>query len=752
MPTSHTLTGDLSDVVGTGFPRDSVWVTIKTNLGDNPVFDSTGEQIRFPRHRFALPRNAQFSKSLWSTAALTNPTGYQYGVEVEWPDGAGGTGKKRWFSGWFSLTADKDMSELDYGPMVPPEYYPELTVARDEAVAAKTDAEAAQAAAEAAQAAAEAVGNTNDTIMAGVASDSGSAFSSVLLASYASTAVAGVSATQVVMRKLEHGESARIGVASDSTADATNEWPYLLGQLLGSDYPSHTVRWHPAAAGGAGYDAPVTIQTGSGGTPPILDVYNQSTAGTNSYQWQGANFTAQFVAPDLDLLLIAAGHNEGLFTGDPLALGHPRQQFRLRVMAVAEAVRLHSPRTQIALVAQHGWQDGLGDMGAKRDELRELAVARGYGFFDLYQQWADAPDSSSWFVDNVHLNLAGETFYAEVIKAGFRYAPLMEPRPQSPSALLETVTSLADDLVLPLGATAPLGWSASNCTISRDTTNYEGQRGYAVRLQRTAGGAESRIFRALLNSTQIAAVRGDWVTVAVRQRRPAAGLVNRFVGTVALSDGVTTSKTLGDDFSSGDFMWRVLAHEVSASATLLTASIYPDSTTDGSMADPDITVDRIVVLPGLHLAGWGNPAGLRPVRNAARFEALYVGDGAMTSAPNLDLDAATGVVRTFRFTTAGVVRWILNAQNAETGSNVGSDLLWQARTDAGGFIATAMTMKRQTGAVVFDGTHIKAPRFATASRPNAVTAGEGAQIYDTDLSKPLWSNGTAWCDATGATA
>lgn len=184
MPTSHTLTGDLSDVVGTGFPRDSVWVTIKTNLGDNPVFDSAGEQIRFPRHRFALPRNAQFSKSLWSTAALTNPTGYQYGVEVEWPDGAGGTGKKRWFSGWFSLTADKDMSELDYGPMVPPEYYPELTVARDEAVAAKTDAEAAQAAAEAAQAAAEAVGNTNDTIMAGVASDSGSAFSSVLLASY----------------------------------------------------------------------------------------------------------------------------------------------------------------------------------------------------------------------------------------------------------------------------------------------------------------------------------------------------------------------------------------------------------------------------------------------------------------------------------------------------------------------------------------------------------------------------------------
>lgn len=228
MPTSHTLTGDLSDVVGTGFPRDSVWVTIKTNLGDNPVFDTAGEQIRFPRHRFALPRNAQFSKSLWSTAALTNPTGYQYGIEVEWPDGAGGTGKKRWFSGWFSLTADKDMSELDYGPMVPPEYYPELTIARDEAVAAKTDAEAAQAAAEAAQAAAEAVGNTNDTIMAGVASDSGSAFSSVLSASTAAQiAAARVAADVVVSATVADGETYTIDPATGGvfvltlTGDAT---------------------------------------------------------------------------------------------------------------------------------------------------------------------------------------------------------------------------------------------------------------------------------------------------------------------------------------------------------------------------------------------------------------------------------------------------------------------------------------------------------------------------------------------------
>jgi hypothetical protein len=38
---------------------------------------------------------------------------------------------------------------------------------------------------------------------------------------------------------------------------------------------------------------------------------------------------------------------------------------------------------------------------------------------------------------------------------------------------------------------------------------------------------------------------------------------------------------------------------------------------------------------------------------------------------------------------------------------------------------------------------------ATASRPSAVTAGAGAQIYDTTLGIPLWSNGTVWRNASG---
>lgn len=39
---------------------------------------------------------------------------------------------------------------------------------------------------------------------------------------------------------------------------------------------------------------------------------------------------------------------------------------------------------------------------------------------------------------------------------------------------------------------------------------------------------------------------------------------------------------------------------------------------------------------------------------------------------------------------------------------------------------------------------------ATADRPDPTLIGAGYMIFDSDLGKPIWSNGTAWVDATGA--
>lgn len=39
---------------------------------------------------------------------------------------------------------------------------------------------------------------------------------------------------------------------------------------------------------------------------------------------------------------------------------------------------------------------------------------------------------------------------------------------------------------------------------------------------------------------------------------------------------------------------------------------------------------------------------------------------------------------------------------------------------------------------------------ATGARPAAATQGVGVSFYDLTLSKPIWSDGTNWRDASGA--
>lgn len=46
---------------------------------------------------------------------------------------------------------------------------------------------------------------------------------------------------------------------------------------------------------------------------------------------------------------------------------------------------------------------------------------------------------------------------------------------------------------------------------------------------------------------------------------------------------------------------------------------------------------------------------------------------------------------------------------------------------------------------------VRAGQYTTAARPAASTAGAGAMVYDTTLSKPIWSNGSVWKDAAGTT-
>lgn len=100
--------------------------------------------------------------------------------------------------------------------------------------------------------------------------------------------------------------------------------------------------------------------------------------------------------------------------------------------------------------------------------------------------------------------------------------------------------------------------------------------------------------------------------------------------------------------------------------------------------------------------------------------------------------------------TAGSARWdIAVSGDAESGSNAGSNLVVAGYSDAGAKLADYFTVRRSDGRVSFAApAQLKA--YTTATRPSASSAGAGAAIFDTTLGHPVWSDGTAWKDATGA--
>lgn len=76
----------------------------------------------------------------------------------------------------------------------------------------------------------------------------------------------------------------------------------------------------------------------------------------------------------------------------------------------------------------------------------------------------------------------------------------------------------------------------------------------------------------------------------------------------------------------------------------------------------------------------------------------------------------------------------------------GGTLQWGSGT-----AAADVTLARLTAAVIGTaaGQGFRAGTTTTTGRPTPASMGAGTQLFDTDLKKPIWSDGTAWRDASG---
>lgn len=86
--------------------------------------------------------------------------------------------------------------------------------------------------------------------------------------------------------------------------------------------------------------------------------------------------------------------------------------------------------------------------------------------------------------------------------------------------------------------------------------------------------------------------------------------------------------------------------------------------------------------------------------------------------------------------------WNYEATNTQFGTSNTARMTITADGDVGIGTVTPGCALDVVGAV-------RAGSYASGSRPSPAAVGAGAQIYDTTLSKPIWSDGTNWRDASG---
>lgn len=79
-------------------------------------------------------------------------------------------------------------------------------------------------------------------------------------------------------------------------------------------------------------------------------------------------------------------------------------------------------------------------------------------------------------------------------------------------------------------------------------------------------------------------------------------------------------------------------------------------------------------------------------------------NGQTAGTVSLYLEGDTSQAKQLGFTTTGVIRWAIASNSAaESGSNAGSDLVIYRYSDAGAYIATALSIARSTGAITIGG-------------------------------------------------
>lgn len=226
--------------------------------------------------------------------------------------------------------------------------------------------------------------------------------------------------------------------------------------------------------------------------------------------------------------------------------------------------------------------------------LRELALAGGFGFVDVWRAFTDwelypgqqtlTPGGS--VPDLTHPNDAGYELWATTVwNAMLRATAQGTPRPQMPSPLLVPVAKnylRSGDCAVWTQSTGPDDWKPTNITYTKDFTNTAtALPGFSTKLACTAAAAgyDSQD----ITGPELAELAGQWVTLAALWRNNGSDIQAGVIKLLDTNDTDTITYTSPtSDEGLGAFYWRTITVRLRSNIKKLTVRRYADTGGDGA--------------------------------------------------------------------------------------------------------------------------------------------------------------------------
>lgn len=394
-------------------------------------------------------------------------------------------------------------------------------------------------------------------------------------------------------------------VNSDSTGNETNEWVYLFAQWLATNYPVYTVRYRIWNTSTFDYDAPISINVGSG--IYNLDIFNFAIGGTTPKYMLAKYFTKackniinQAIYPNtstsVDLLIMNHGHN---------IYHRSKEQAEFMYADGLESIlSIHNSCSVIGIKQNPLRDDNTAE--SKHNAVENYILKRGIALANVYSKFIKLNKIPSLYADNVHPSTGlgtqesptGTRLFLEsiiehlsktVIKSGLAFNSKF-------NLTKKNLLPNGDFSIWTTPTNPPDGWTCSYCTPSQDSINFEN---IAIQksLKVVSNGTGSAFVEYIVPSYILNSVKGKFLTLSARMYINSAntdgnsGLIRVLTSS---NSEIWTSAWTNAEFDA--FVWSSIYFHLKETDTFLKIRIYT-----GVNSGAIVNIDRVVLGKGIEL-------------------------------------------------------------------------------------------------------------------------------------------------------